>query len=235
MPLILACATERELDAALGGKAHLPERPGELSELPDEWPWNVLPMAALITGVGPSAAAFSLGRAIGEMEPESVFGVLNMGLGGTFRPEELPLGSLAVATAECFPEFGLHGVGGLAPEGLGFGQGRCGEEEIFQRLPLDPQRAAGDIGLFLQPHWPRAAFATVAGVSGCPERAELVRRRTGASVESMEGFALALGCAGLGIPFLEVRAVSNTVGSREDWDLEPAFDALHTALVSLLS
>jgi len=47
----------------------------------------------------------------------------------------------------------------------------------------------------------------------------------------MEGFALGLVAAKSGIPFLEIRSVSNAVGSRQkkDWDFPAAFRALKEA------
>jgi futalosine hydrolase len=47
----------------------------------------------------------------------------------------------------------------------------------------------------------------------------------------MEGFALAYGCAVAGVPFVELRAVSNAVGARPPvaWDLPGALSALGQA------
>jgi futalosine hydrolase len=44
----------------------------------------------------------------------------------------------------------------------------------------------------------------------------------------MEGFSLALACLQAGIPFLELRTISNLVGSRkpEHWKLDDALQAL---------
>jgi futalosine hydrolase len=48
----------------------------------------------------------------------------------------------------------------------------------------------------------------------------------------MEGFALAWPCLKYGIPFAEVRCVSNVVGSRqkEDWDIRGALGELGTVM-----
>ncbi len=53
----------------------------------------------------------------------------------------------------------------------------------------------------------------------------------------MEGFAAAYAAMQAGLPFLEVRTVSNMVGSRdsEDWDIKGALKALGTAANGLFA
>jgi futalosine hydrolase len=84
--------------------------------------------------------------------------------------------------------------------------------------------------------WPEVRSLTVAGATGDAEQAELHRRRYSPDVENMEGFALAWPCLKHGVPFVEVRSVSNAVGSREteDWDARGALGQLSTAVSALL-
>jgi len=51
----------------------------------------------------------------------------------------------------------------------------------------------------------------------------------------MEGFALALACRTRGVPFLEVRTVSNLVGERDrnKWKLASALEGLGLLLAGL--
>lgn len=69
---------------------------------------------------------------------------------------------------------------------------------------------------------------TVSGVTGTEERAHMLMKRYNPLTENMEGFSLALACLQAGIPFLELRTVSNLVGSRkaEHWKLDDALQAL---------
>ncbi len=55
-------------------------------------------------------------------------------------------------------------------------------------------------------------------------------------VESMEGAALHYTCLEEGIAFLQLRAVSNTVGERNKtkWDIRAAIDGLNDRLIRLL-
>src|SRR5690606_8092612 len=80
---------------------------------------------------------------------------------------------------------------------------------------------------------------TVSTVTGTATRAAWLRTRyPGAVAEAMEGFGVATAAARAGVPFAEVRAVSNTVGprNREAWKIPDALTALErvgAALVTL--
>ena len=54
-------------------------------------------------------------------------------------------------------------------------------------------------------------------------------------IENMEGFALGFAAMGAGLPFLEIRTISNMVGSRQsgDWDLKGALGGLESAARTL--
>jgi futalosine hydrolase len=58
------------------------------------------------------------------------------------------------------------------------------------------------------------------------------RRRTGASIESMEGAAWALACQSAGVPFAQVRSISNVAGPRDRpaWRIPQALAALRRSL-----
>jgi futalosine hydrolase len=62
------------------------------------------------------------------------------------------------------------------------------------------------------------------------------QQNTSAVVESMEGASLHYVCLQAGVPFLQLRSVSNAVGVRDKskWDIPLAIDRLNTTLISLL-
>ncbi len=73
------------------------------------------------------------------------------------------------------------------------------------------------------------SILSVNTVTGTAEgAAELVARRADAVAEAMEGFGVACAAAALGIPFAEVRTISNLVGprDREAWRIGEALAAL---------
>ncbi|MDR2696314.1 MAG: futalosine hydrolase [Deltaproteobacteria bacterium] len=167
-------------------------------------------LAACITGVGPVNAGIALGRLLALRR--GIAGVVNLGLAGSFDPARAPLGSCILATEEIWPEYGLLGDNGIDAPGLGFAQWKQDGLPIVDRLPL--RADVGDLGL------PRPAdaipgiFLTVAGVSADAKRADMLAQRYHPLGENMEGFAVALACARQRIPCVELRAVSNKVGSR---------------------
>jgi futalosine hydrolase len=169
--------------------------------------------AACITGVGPVNAGMALGRILAL---HRVMGVLHLGLAGSFDPARAPLGSCTLVTEEIWPEYGLLGDDGIDAPGLGFAQWEDGDPRVLDRLPLHTDLTA--LGL------PRIADAipgislTVAGVSASAKRAHMLAQRYRPLSENMEGFAVALACARQGVPCVELRALSNKVGSRAPED-----------------
>jgi len=217
--ILVVAATEKELSAFFGHKvdalsSHTVFRGGEC--------------LCLSTGVGVINAAAELGAFL---QQNPVSGVINAGIAGSYRPKSLPLGALAVARREIWPEFGVSRNAGFAEGRLDFPLAELKGERIFETLELEPEIKAGNMGLTLPKDWPQEIFLTVSGVSGTRTLAESLKEKYSAGLENMEGFALGLVAAKLGVPFLEVRSVSNTAGSRQkkDWDFPAAFKALKKA------
>jgi len=219
--IILACATALELDHAQRLLKRDPDgavRSGGNEFLP------------AVVGIGPVAAALSAGMLLSR-HPKAR-GILNLGICGSFAGH--PLGSPCVATAEIWPEYGVH---------FSDGSEETFSHQMFEdlrldpanRVALDPAVAAAAMGLTVPTQWFQGPSLTVAGVSGDPQRAEMLRSRHDAATENMEGFGLALAASRNGIPFLEVRTVSNPVGVRDKkrWNFRLALDALKNVIPSL--
>jgi len=85
------------------------------------------------------------------------------------------------------------------------------------------------MGLSLPISWPRVVSLTVAGVTGTQARARLLKQKYQAHIENMEGFALAYVCTLAQIPFLEIRTISNLVGTRDKkyWNINLALKKLN--------
>jgi futalosine hydrolase len=72
---------------------------------------------------------------------------------------------------------------------------------------------------------------TVATVTGTQERTDALRKRhPDAVAEAMEGFGVATAAALAGLPFAELRTISNAVGPRDRtaWRMGDALVALET-------
>jgi futalosine hydrolase len=242
--IALITATAMEMRAALAGV--LP--PGETPDLPPLAPpggaflpalrLEGLTLHPLLCGIGLPNAALALGKLLGKDLP--LAGVLNLGLAGSYAPRLAPLGSLVAASEEIWPEYGLARGKTVRAKALGLALAERGGRAVFDRIALDPVLSLRNMGLNGQAAGRRGPAVTVAGVSGSPSLAGRLRRRTGGLMENMEGFALALGCLGQGdegLPFAEIRSISNLAGLRPPagWNLPLALDSLGKAARLLFS
>ncbi len=199
----------------------------------------------LVCGVGPVAAALALGRYLGRNQESRrqppLRGILNLGIAGSYDTGAAPLGSLVLATEEVYPEYGVwpHQEDGqrAVPLPLPFPQAVIAGQKVVNHLPLEPLRDLGNMGLNWHSGWRSGVSVTVAGVSGTPQRAGHMAALGRGLTENMEGFSLALGAAMAGIPFAELRAISNAAGLRppEGWDMPAALAALGQGAKNLLS
>lgn len=194
-------------------------------------PWRIIPMGdaadrldLLITGVGKANAAGATAWALASRNHSAV---VNLGIAGSLPGEDgtprLPLGAAALADASIFADEGLFSDEGFVDvASMGFpplpGEGGCS-------VPADPTLLAA-----LRPLADAVGpVATVSTCAGADALAAEVARRTGALAEAMEGAACALAAARAGAPFVELRVISNTTGSRrrQRWDMRGALDRLH--------
>lgn len=230
--LLLVAATARELGSALASFGQLPDLPqGRVQR----WQLGARSVDLLVCGVGPVNAALHLGLALGRGQTS---GVVGLGVAGSFDLTAFPLASCALIQREIWPDYGLLEDAGVRARGMGLALGQIhvqGQQmDVFDQLELEPAAAARTLGL--QPTvLPQATCLTVSAASGTPTVAQR-RGVHGAQLEAMEGFAWAWGAASQGLPCLEVRAVSNRVGSRppQNWDLPGALSALGRSCAQLL-
>ena len=181
----------------------------------------------LITGVGMVATAV-WGAATLSAGDYSL--ALNFGLCGTFD-RAVALGSVVHVTSDRLSELGAEdGAGLLTIHDLGL-------------LGLDePPFENGAIVNHAPPaNPPLQRLATVAGITvntvhGDDATIAAVTRRFQPQVESMEGAAFMYACAVRGVPYAQVRAVSNLVErrNRAAWQIGPAIGALNATALEVL-
>jgi len=220
--IIVATATAKEMKAALGFAQAPAVEQGEALEfsLGDH------SLLLTVTGVGLVNSALAIGRFLGR---PGVTGVVNLGIAGAYDLEEFPMCSVTYAWQETWPEYGvLDQDGRVDPKALGFAQGHIDGEPVWNRVKLVPVNDAEAMGVRLGEKWGRAAALSVNSVTSMADRAGWLKTAYNSDIENMEGFSLAFAAKQKGMPFLEVRTISNLVGSRdvEDWDLKGAFGAL---------
>ena len=155
----------------------------------------------LVTGIGAVNAGVALTR---YLEREGARSVISCGIAGAYPGafEEIGLGGVVCAESECYGDLGAHsGSGFLDLRAMGF---PLIGEDVFNELPM---------GLF--PAERRAKFVTVNSCSGDDAGARALAERSGGSVESMEGAAIAHVAMLYGIPVGEIRGISNRAGNRD--------------------
>jgi futalosine hydrolase len=173
----------------------------------------------IVGGVGPAAAAAATSAALATGNYRLV---LSAGIGGGFGP--LAVGDVAVSSTIAFADLGAETDAGFVPvSALGFGTERY---DVAPRLAVElADTTGGHMGTVL-------TVATVTGTAATA--AELLDRWPDAVAESMEGAGVAAAGQLHGVPFAEVRAISNLVGprDRDAWDVPAALDTLGRALAA---
>lgn len=220
--VLIVVAAESEAAALLRGLDPDVEPPTE---------WSLFRVSEgvdlVLTGVGKANAA---GATALVLDPGQHAAVLNIGIGGTLErddPEDC-LGTVVGASESVFADEGIAGPGGFRTlSSFGFPPvPATADREAGDGVPGDPGllRALAGMGVIEQ----TGVVATVSSCSGTDAGSLGVAARTGAIVEAMEGAAVGLVAQRLGIPFAEVRVVSNTTGDRDRqvWDIALAMAGL---------
>lgn len=151
---------------------------------------------------------------------------LNAGLCGSFDPA-LPPGSVVHVVSDCFPELGAED----GDRFLSVGELKLLDEHEFPYAGGRLVNAAPPANSALA-RLPAVSGITVNTVHGREASIARVVERLAPQVESMEGAAFMYACLVTGVPFAQVRAVSNVVErrNRAAWRISEAIDALAAAM-----
>jgi futalosine hydrolase len=162
-------------------------------------------------GVGAAATAVSAAAALAARPRRFV---VSAGIGGAF-PGAAEIGGLLLAGRIIAADLGAETQDGfLSLDELGFGA------TVFEAAPVPGLEAVfGDL-------------LTVNTTTGTADRCAKLRAAHPKAVgEAMEGYGVAVAATRFGIPFAEVRAVSNVIGPRDRsaWRIGDALAALARA------
>jgi futalosine hydrolase len=175
-----------------------------------------------LAGVGSASAA---ARTAALLAASTYDVVISAGIAGGFAGQA-GIGSLVVANEVTAADLGAQTPDGFASlDELGFGSSRAEVDTALVSRVLEALLAAG-----LPAHsGPILTVSTVTGTAATA--AELALRIPGAAAEAMEGYGVAAAAQYSGIPFLEIRAISNLVGPRDRsaWRIQEALNALEAA------
>jgi futalosine hydrolase len=181
----------------------------------------------LLSGVGMVATAVWATRAlaIGGYDV-----ALNLGVCGSFNAS-LPSPGAVHVTSDVMSELGVEdGPAFLTMQQIGLLQADEFPWTGGRIVNLEPPPLPGLAEL------PAVAGITVNTVHGHEPSIAEVTARYAPDVESMEGAAFMYACLVAGVPFAQVRTVSNRVErrNREAWDLKGAVDELGRVALTLL-
>jgi futalosine hydrolase len=186
---------------------------------------------AVAGGVGPAAGVAAAAELAGAKAAGSGFdAVVCTGVAGGFAGRA-EIGELVVADRVVAADLGAFDADGsfLSLDDLGLGPSALAPDPaLSDRLAATLREVGAPVR--------RGTVLTVATVTGTAERADELAGRWAPGAEAMEGHPVALAAARFGVPFAEVRAVSNGVGTRNRsaWDLPAALLALETVGAALL-
>jgi futalosine hydrolase len=210
--ILIVSATSMETAPLVAGL----QRVGERGPRVESFKLGVHDLDVLTSGIGMVAAAVWCTRALSQSPYELA---LNFGVCGSFDPS-LPPGLVVHITSDSIAELGAEdGDAFLTIAQIGL---TADETCVNVAPPSNPALA----------RLPSVRGITVNTVHGNARTIADVVRRCAPQVESMEGAAFMYACAIAGVPFAQVRAVSNVVEQRNRgaWKLSEAIEALgHTA------
>ena len=180
-----------------------------------------------VSGVGPVATAYSLGRRLALGHTPDL--AIQAGIAGAID-RTLRLRDVVQVSSDRFGDAGAQEADGtwLSLADLGFGAGAPFDDREILRLP---------------PGAPPTPFPEVAGVTvsqgtGTTDRLQQLRVKwPEAQVETMEGAAFFLACLDAGVSPVQLRSISNYVEARNraGWDLSGALTTLNDNLRALLA
>ncbi len=215
MKLLLVTATSAEVQPIVGRFSG----PTQLSSRLTQFSCRQHQVDLLVTGVGMVATAVWCTRTLIEARPDFA---LNVGVCGSFNAR-YPPGTVVHVVSDCLAELGaeddesfltIHQLGLLGEDEPPLRGGRL--------VNLVPQRNPTLARL------PEAHGITVNTAHGHERSIGRIVERWSPDVESMEGAAFMYACITAGVPFAQVRAVSNRVErrNRANWKMAEAIEHL---------
>jgi futalosine hydrolase len=179
----------------------------------------------LISGVGVPATIFHLSQHLSKKRYDLV---VNAGIAGAFNME-VELGSVFQVIEDRFADLGIEERDGTF-------------RDLFDIELAEPDIPPYQGGRFVQSQGsgfnflPQAKGITVNKVHGTAATIQAIREKYQPDLESMEGAGVFYCCHSLGIPCLQIRAVSNHVEPRrrDRWNIPLAIENLNQTLIEMV-
>lgn len=184
------------------------------------------------SGIGIANMCLTASRVLSSVSPEICFLV---GCGGCYPNSGLKNGDLVVADSEFYGDLGVETEDDFVLlDGIS-GKNQSIKTHDVQNKYKFNKSITSKIMKSL-PHATMGPCVTVNCCSGTPALAEKLEKRTGGICENMEGAAAAQICAEAGLQLVELRGISNPVGTRDQsqWDLILGAEAAQRGLLKIL-
>lgn len=177
-----------------------------------------------ITGIGVMQTTFRLTEAITDFSPHFC---LQAGIAGAFN-RSLALGALVIVQEEILGDLGVEDSGNFR-DIFDIDLMKVSEKPFINKKLIN---SFSDFPLRLNLPFVRAI--TVNTVSGAEATIRSRQEHYDCAVESMEGAAFHYVCLQKGMPFLQVRSISNYVEPRDKskWKIKEAIAALNRWLIA---
>lgn len=180
----------------------------------------------LVTGVGPIATTWAVTSHLSAYQYDLI---IQAGVAGSFH-HHLPLGTLVWVVADTYGDLGAEDHDKYLTV---FDLGLMKHDDAIHSAGMLPAPTAG---FPLPGGMPQVTGITVSTVTG--SAATVAHRAAmGHCTESMEGAAFHYACMKAGMPFIQIRALSNYVTPRDrnSWKMKEAIIALNDWLIAYTS
>jgi futalosine hydrolase len=180
----------------------------------------------LITGIGLTAAAYSLTKQINIKRPGLI---IQAGIAGCFD-KNLSLGSVVVITQDTIADQGVIENKQLKTM-FDLRLIKSGPAPFKKNWLVNSNKE-----LIRQTGLKAVKAVSVNQVTTYREMAEFYQQKFKPVVETMEGAALHYVCGMEKIPFLQIRALSNYIGERDKkkWNIKEAINNLNAAVINII-
>jgi futalosine hydrolase len=193
-----------------------------------------------ISGMGKVNAAHTATLMLARFNPKAI---VVFGIGGAYPSSGARIGDIAIATEEIAGDEGvLTREGFKDTKHIGIPLLKTAKSEVYVTYPASEplvHRSAQSISTFGKPGQGEihvGSFVTLSTCTGTTSRAKELEQRYHGLCENMEGAAVAQVAVLHGVPWLEVRSISNIVEDRDlkKWDIPKAADAVQYAVQHIL-
>lgn len=182
-----------------------------------------------VTGVGLVNTTYNLSKKIALEKPDLA---IQAGIAGSFQPLIHSPGNVVVVKEEVMGDLGVQ-------------EKNETWTDIFDLKLADPNLFPFKSKRLVNPHnqlmqklnLPLVTGVSVNEISTNPKRIHQLIDHYAPAIESMEGAAFHYVCLDEGIPFIQLRSISNRIGERDklQWQLHKAIENLQNTVINLIN